>query len=163
MKPHGRNCLVLSPEPGSVQWISSEDVLKEILQHSNFDRESWSVGDTIVFEDGTQSQIETHPDASPDAMFYSFREPVAADFTRTLTAVVKLLPDDSWAERSVSNWTDLFDAVEQITARHQTKWSLTRPPGCAVTAVATMFLLIPVWVLTTFFAALINATRSSHA
>lgn len=40
-----------------VFYIPNKDLLQEILWHTDFDGEPWAIGDRIVFEDGTESQI----------------------------------------------------------------------------------------------------------
>ena len=50
--------LVISHKAKRTFHVKNEEVLGEILGHSNFDGEDWALGDLIVFEDGTGSVIE---------------------------------------------------------------------------------------------------------
>lgn len=50
--------LVVSHKAKRTFYVKSEEILGEILGHSNFDGEDWAVGDAIVFEDGTIATIE---------------------------------------------------------------------------------------------------------
>jgi hypothetical protein len=60
---------------GAVHWVPSEEVLAELLGHSDFDGEEWAVGDRLIFEDGTESRIREEP----GHRFHSWEEPTAAD------------------------------------------------------------------------------------
>jgi hypothetical protein len=59
--------LVITRKSKSVHYVRSEDVLAEILSHSDFDGRPWSVGDRLIFEDGTESIIVFIPDGSVHA------------------------------------------------------------------------------------------------
>jgi hypothetical protein len=55
--------LVISAKSQSVHYVRSEEILGEILGHSDFDGQKWAIGDVVVFEDGTGAHIEQYREA----------------------------------------------------------------------------------------------------
>src|SRR3954469_23412808 len=81
------------PKSGNAQYVRNEEVLGEILGHSNFDGEDWAIGDLIVFEDGTGAAIEKQQ------QFHVWSEPKPVELREVLRAVrsygdSRLTPDD---------------------------------------------------------------------
>ena len=99
------------PKSGPVQYVRSEEVLAEILGHSDFDGEDWSVGDRLIFEDGTESKIKQ----KPGELFHVWDDSIPADFEEVRTAA---------GCPSANGWEQLFAS---FAARSQTK-------GCLKTA-----------------------------
>lgn len=83
---------------GAAQYVRSEEVLAEILGHSNFDGEDWSVGDRLIFEDGTEARIRQQP----GEQFYTWSSRTPADFEEVKQSVH--LPN-------VGAWPALFACV----------------------------------------------------
>lgn len=89
---------------GSVHYVRTEEILAEILGHTDFDGEDWAVGDRLIFEDGTESQIKQEP----GEQFYTWDEPTPAKFKDVKQAV---------GAATAQRWQDLFAAFE--TPRQQ--------------------------------------------
>ena len=85
---------------GHVQYVNDREVLSEILGHSNFDGEDWRIGDRLIFEDGTESEIMQEPG---DPAYCWKRPETFADFeeVRTLAG----LPE-------ATDWAELFTAFK---------------------------------------------------
>ena len=90
--------LVIS-QTGDVQFVPNDEILGEILGHSDFDGEPWAAGDRIIFEDGTESTIVREPGED----FHVWSNPVPADLASVKVAVK--------VERAGS-WRDLFSYFE---------------------------------------------------
>ena len=88
------------PMSGAVQYVRSEEVLAEILGHSNFDGEDWAIGDRIIFEDGTESRIKQEP----GEQFYVWDDPTPAKLEDVRQAV---------CVTDASDWAALFATFEQ--------------------------------------------------
>ena len=86
--------LVLT-QSGNVFPVRNEDVLAEILGHSDFDGEPWAIGDRLFFEDGTESTIKLEPDDH----FHVWDDPTPADFDEARQALG--VPE-------VTDWDALF-------------------------------------------------------
>ena len=99
------------PKTGAVQYVRSEEVLGEILGHSNFDGEDWAIGDRIIFEDGTESRIMQEP----DEQFHVWNDSTPADLAEVKRAVG--VPD-------APDWAALFKKFEDQSKRN----------GCASSA-----------------------------
>jgi hypothetical protein len=96
--------LVISHKAKSVSFVTNEEVLGEILGHSNFDGEDWAVGDRIVFEDGTGAFIERHA-SDP---FYVWSEPAPLDLREAVAEAARY--DQRVAPASeVLSWQILFE------------------------------------------------------
>jgi hypothetical protein len=100
------------PKSGAVQYIRSEEVLGEILGHSNFDGEDWAIGDRLIFEDGTESRIKQEP----GEQFHVWGDSTPADFEEVKRAV---------GVADASDWSALFKKFEEQSKRS----------GCASSAV----------------------------
>ena len=85
--------IVISQNTGSVQYIEHEETLTEILEHTDFDGEDWSVGDRVVFENGTESRIVR------SSLSYATDAAHPADFDDVKRAVQL---------QQARNWSDLF-------------------------------------------------------
>jgi len=109
------------PKSGNVQYVRSEEVLGEILGHSNFDGEDWAIGDRIIFEDGTESRIKQEP----DEQFHVWNDPTPADFEEVKRAV---------GGSDASDWAGLFATFEQQSKRS----------GCASSAAILLLALCAV-------------------
>lgn len=112
------------PKAGAIQYVRSEEVLAEILGHSNFDGEDWAIGDRLVFEDGTEARIKLEL----GVQFHVWDDPIPADFDEVKRAVG--LP-------KATNWAALFSTFEE-----QSKRSGCFSPAMilsTVCAVATIF------------------------
>lgn len=99
------------PKSGAVQYVRNEEVLRDILGHSNFDGENWAIGDRLIFEDGTESRIKQEP----RDRFHVWDVPTPADFEEVKRAV---------AVTDASDWAELFKRFEEQTKRN----------GCASSA-----------------------------
>ncbi|QDU91754.1 hypothetical protein Pla175_51850 [Pirellulimonas nuda] len=86
------------PKSGAVQYVRSEEVLGEILGHSNFDGEDWAIGDRLIFEDGTESRIKQEP----GEQFHVWDVPTPADFDEVKLAV---------GVADASDWSALFKKI----------------------------------------------------
>src|SRR5688572_20450870 len=95
--------LVISKSVG-VEYFRNEEMLGEVLGHSNFDGREWAVGDRILFEDGTESSIEQ----SEGEEFYTWHDPIPSNLDDIRLA---LSIDDA------SNWTELFSRYDRSTSR----------------------------------------------
>lgn len=109
------------PKSGAVQYVRSEEVLGEILGHSNFDGEDWAIGDRIIFEDGTEARIKQEP----GEQFHVCDDPTPADFVEVKRLV---------GVADASDWLELFKRFEEQSKRS----------GCASSAA---ILLIAVCVM----------------
>src|SRR5688572_7442195 len=87
------------PKSGAVQYVRSEEVLGEILGHSNFDGEDWAIDDRLIFEDVTESRIK----GVPGELFFDWDDPKAADFDEVKRAV---------GVGDVTDWKQLFSTFE---------------------------------------------------
>jgi hypothetical protein len=96
---------------GGVQYVRSEDVLGEILGHSNFDGLDWAIGDRIIFEDGTESRIKQES----GEQFHVWDDPKPADFEEVRRTV---------GVADASDWAELFKRFEEQS----------KPSGCASSA-----------------------------
>jgi len=123
--------LVISYKSRSVQSIPSEEVLAEILGHSNFDGEDWAVGDILVFEDGTQSHIEL----DPGGQFYVWASPRPADFLTVRNEIDQVLYNEPWRPRTLTNWPELFAAVKKYQDSRTQTTTAGRIVGCAIVLV----------------------------
>jgi hypothetical protein len=92
------------PKSGAVQYVRSEEVLGEILGHSNFDGEDWAIGDRLIFEDGTEARIKQEA----GEQFHVWDDPTAADFEEVKRAVG--VPNSA-------NWAELFARFEEQSKR----------------------------------------------
>ncbi len=101
--------IVITKKYSSIHFVPTEDILAEILGHSNFDGEDWSIGDRIIFEDGTEAFI----DQEPGELFHIWTEQQPADFD----TIKKLLKQPEATE-----WSELFK-------KHQISNSKT---GCLI-------------------------------
>ena len=88
------------PKSGAVQYVRSEEVLGEILGHSNFDGEDWAIGDRLIFEDGTEARIRQEP-GEP---FHGWDDQTPADFEEVKRTV---------GVPSASSWVELFATFEE--------------------------------------------------
>lgn len=90
---------------GQVHYVQDREVLSEILGHTNFDGEDWSIGDRLIFEDGTESQIMQEP-GDPG---YCWKRPeTLADFEEVRRLV---------GSPEVTDWAQLFAAFEAQSNR----------------------------------------------
>ena len=84
---------IVIPQNASVAYVRTEEILNELLGHVNFDGEPWAIGDRIIFEDGTESRIAQ----VPDEQFYTWGDPVPADFSEVKQAA-RFEGATDWAE-----------------------------------------------------------------
>jgi len=92
--------LVISKNAKEKSFIISAENLAEILGHSNFNGENWSIGDLIVFEDQTSAIIERHEDG-----FHIWTEPKAIDLKIVTQEISKF---DSEFSKDIQTWEQLF-------------------------------------------------------
>ena len=86
--------LVISHKAKRTFYIKNEEILGEILGHSNFDGEDWAIGDLIVFEDGTGAVIEKQE------QFHVWSYPKPIELCDVLSAIrsygdPRLMPDEN--------------------------------------------------------------------
>jgi hypothetical protein len=89
--------LVIANKTRSVQYVPSEEVLAEILGHSDLDGEDWKVGDRIIFEDGTEARIQR----ASEGPFYVWDDSTFADLDDVKQAA---------GRSDVKSWEQLFAA-----------------------------------------------------
>jgi hypothetical protein len=90
---------IVIPKSSAVQYVRSEEVLGEILGHSDFDGEDWAIGDRLIFEDGTEAWIKQEP-GEP---FHVWDESTPADFDEVKRLV---------GVTDAANWAELFKKLE---------------------------------------------------
>jgi hypothetical protein len=111
------------PKSGAIQYVQHEDVLAEILGHSNFDGENWAIGDRLIFEDGTEARIKL----VPGDQGHTWDDPILAHFDEVKRAAG--LPN-------ATNWAELFSTFEEQSKRSgcfSPAWTLS-----TICAVATI-------------------------
>lgn len=97
--------LVISHYAKRTFYVRSEEVLGEILGHSNFDGENWAVGDLIVFEDGTGAAI------MKQECFHVWSDPKPIELHEVLTAIRSYGDPRLVADAEVDSFTRLFEAL----------------------------------------------------
>ena len=94
--------LVISQKTKEKSYILSTEILAELLGHSNFDGENWSVGDLIIFEDQTSATIERHVDG-----FHIWSEPKPIELINVKQNISKF---DSEFTKDIQTWEQLFSS-----------------------------------------------------
>src|SRR5947209_6207757 len=90
---------IVITKSGGVQYVRSSEVLAEILGHTNFDDENWTIGDRIIFEDGTQSRIKQEP----REQVFNWDDPTPADLEEVKVAL---------RVADAADWRQLFKRFE---------------------------------------------------
>ena len=103
--------LVISHKAKCKYYIRSEEVLAEILSHSDFDGEYWAIGDTIVFEDGTEAVIE-QPDGE---QFHVWSKTSPSDLKRIVDQINGYHPVKPLKHADVDSWDTLFAILAKET------------------------------------------------
>lgn len=110
------------PKSGGVQYVRGEEVLGEILGHSNFDGEDWTIGDRLIFENGTEAWIKQERGEE----FHAWDDPTPADFEEVKQTV---------GVASASSWIELFGTFEKQSKRGGCFSSAALVAVCAAAAI----------------------------
>ena len=110
--------LVISHRSKKKFYIPSEEVLGEILGHSNFDGEDWAIGDTIIFEDGTKAQIEKEE----GEVYHIWNKPKDVPLSNVIKEIRKYHPVKPWDD-CIKSWEQLFNELKNEQEK-------MRPIGC---------------------------------
>ena len=103
--------LVISHKAKCKYYIRSEEVLAEILGHSDFDGEYWAIGDTVVFEDGTEASVEQ----GEGEAFHVWSEPSPSDLKRVVDQINVYHPVKPLRHADVDSWDALFAILAKET------------------------------------------------
>lgn len=87
-----------------VQYVENEEALAGLLGHSNFDGMDWAIGDRLIFENGTESQISREP----GNLFHTWEDPTPADLKDLMRAL---------NVSDVRSWQELFARFKQARGR----------------------------------------------
>jgi hypothetical protein len=109
--------LVISKKAKCVAFVESEEILGEILGHSNFNGEDWAVGDRIVFEDGSGAFIEQHP----GDRFHVWSEPAPLNLRDIVIEASRYDQRIAQAEE-IPSWRALFEKLSMRPQR-QSFWA----------------------------------------
>lgn len=125
------------PKSGAVQYIPSQELLAEILGHSNFDCEDWAIGDRIIFEDGTQSLIKQEP----GEQFFIWDQSLPANLEEVKQAV---------GLTEARTWKELFASFElqsriQVVRTSAVGRAFAFGCLCALILAAVAFVAFVVW------------------
>jgi hypothetical protein len=101
--------LVISEKSKSTHYIDTEEILGEILGHSDFEGRDWAVGDLIVFEDGTRATLERFP----REQFHTWSEPTPMEVGAAVLAVQKYGDPRLPPESDVPTFDRLFFLMSQ--------------------------------------------------
>ena len=104
--------LVISHNAKCKYYIRSEEVLAEILGHDDFDGEYWAIGDTIVFEDGTEAQIE-QPEGEK---FHVWSKPLPSDLRKVVDQLNQYHPINPLRHSAIDSWDTLFTILAKERA-----------------------------------------------
>ena len=99
--------LVISHKAKCKYYIHDEEVLAEILGHSDFDGEYWAIGDMIVFEDGTEAKIEQ----PKGELFHVWSEPVPSDLRQVVELINQYHPVCPLKHANIDSWGALFTTL----------------------------------------------------
>jgi len=99
--------LVISQKSKRTHYVRSEEVLGEILGHSDFDGEDWAIRDVIVFEDRTVAEIEKHPDGP----FQVWSAPKPGVLEVVLSQIRACADDPLPKGAQITSWETLFDRL----------------------------------------------------
>jgi hypothetical protein len=102
--------LVISRKAKQVFLIRNEEWLGEILGHSDFDGEDWTIGDEIVFEDGMTAEIVK----LPGEKFHDWSEPMPGNLSVLLARIESLSAPKGLLIASVEDWKQLFDKARSF-------------------------------------------------
>ena len=104
--------LVISHNAKCKYYIRSEEVLAEILGHSDFDGEYWAIGDLIVFEDGTEAQIEQ----AEGEKGHVWSKPVPSNLRKIVDQLNQYHPVNPLKHSAVNSWDALFTKLAKERA-----------------------------------------------
>lgn len=96
--------LVVSHKSKRRYFVLHQEVLAEILGHSNFDGEDWAIGDSIFFEDGTEAEIIQEPGDE----FYIWSDPKPCDLADGLASINRYHPVEPLTEEAFPDWGAVF-------------------------------------------------------
>ena len=97
--------LVISRHAKRTFYVRSEEVLGEILGHSNFDGEDWAVGDLIVFEGGTRAAIEKQE------QFHVWSDPKPIELHEVLSVIRSYSDPRLMSATRVDSFAKLFEVL----------------------------------------------------
>ena len=99
--------LVISHKAKCRYYISSEERLAEILGHSDFEGEYWGIGDTIVFEDGTEAKVEQ----AKGEVSHAWSERSPSDLKRVVDQINVYHPVRPLRHSQIDKWEALFSKL----------------------------------------------------
>ncbi|MDA7888614.1 hypothetical protein N9A86_04475 [Akkermansiaceae bacterium] len=104
--------LVISHKAKCKYYIRSEEILTEILGHSDFDGEYWAIGDIIIFEDGTEARIVQ----AEGEMFHLWSKPIPSDLRKVVEQLNHYHPVQPLKLSAIDSWDTLFDILAKERA-----------------------------------------------
>lgn len=94
--------LVISHRAKRTFHVKNEEVLAEMLGHSDFDGEDWAVGDLVVFEGGTGAAIEKQE------QFHVWSDPKPLAVRDVLSAIRRYGDPRLRADDAIDSFETLF-------------------------------------------------------
>ena len=104
--------LVISHNAKCKYYIRTDEILAEILGHSDFDGEYWAIGDMIVFENGSEALIEQ----PKGEMFHIWSTPVPSDLRQIVEQLNQYHPVHPLKHSTIKSWDTLFTLLAKERA-----------------------------------------------